>query len=133
MPTIKISKELVLPTLNSIPNGQFFHLHFKRKAPKCLACGKSSPKWQGLTECPHCGQPLSFERESLAQQGVVNPSHVNAPNGTGESNAEAKAAGRFKYYDPQAPNADGTKGDYRQCYIDAVTRIAYGGVEFIVK
>jgi len=133
MPTIVISKSMVLPTLEAIPNGKFFHFRYLRKAPKCEVCGKSNAKWQGLKECPHCHAPLSYERESCGQNGVKHPTHCNAPNGTGETNAEAKANGRFKYFDPLLVNPDGSRGGYRQCYIDNVTRIAWDGNEYLVQ
>lgn len=119
--------------INTVKNGEFYSVVFTRTAPKCLHCGKSNKKWVGLTHCPICGEPLSLERETLAQNGVHNPQNEEiTPKGTGESAKEARADGRIKYYDPQILNANGTRGGYRQFHISSVKRLRVRGDEYEV-
>ena len=119
--------------VKSVKHGQFFSMVFDRVAPKCTACGKSNKRWHSLTHCPECGAPLSFERETLAQLGVHNPSNTDVtPKGTGESAQEALDDGRVKYFDPQIDNHNGTHGAYRQCAIENIKRLKVNGEEYIV-
>ena len=129
-----VTKNEVMDLINSVPNGRFISVIFQRVAPKCPKCGKSNKKWNGLSVCPDCGEPLSYERESLCQFGIRNPQdEANTPKGTGESAKDAKLAGRIKYYDPQVKNANGTLGGYRQCYAENVKRMVIDHTEYVVQ
>ena len=129
-----ITPSEVVSLVKSVKHGQFFSMVFRRVAPKCTACGKSNKKWWGFTHCPECGAPLSFERETLAQTGVHNPSNTDiTPKGVGETAQEALACGRIKYFDPQVQNPNGTLGGYRQCAAVNVLKLKVGGEEYIVK
>lgn len=130
---VTISSADVLDIINTVSAGEFISITFTRVAPKCKCCGASNKKWIGETRCPECGGELSLERFTMAQFGVHNPSHCDAPKGTGESNKQANTKGRLKFFDMNAENPDGTRGCYRQCHIDLIKRMAVKGVEYIVK
>ena len=130
--TANINANDILALLDTVQAGEFVSLTFTRVAPKCKCCGASNKKWIGETRCPECGGELSLERFTMAQFGVHNPSHCAAPKGTGESNKQANAKGRLKFFDMNAENADGTHGCYRQCHIDHIKRLAVKGVEYTV-
>lgn len=124
---VVIAKSMVASIIGLVKSGEFYAVTFTRTAPKCLKCGKSNKKWIGLTHCPICGEPLSLERETLAQNGVAHPQNTSlTPNGNGESAKEARADGRIKYYDPQICQ-------YRQFYAESVKRLKVRGVEYIVR
>lgn len=130
---VNISSADILDIINTVSAGEFVSLMFTRVAPKCQHCGKSNKKWIGETHCPECGGELSLERFTMAQFGIHNPSNCSAPKGTGESNKQANAKGRLKFFDMNAKNPDGSKGCYRQCHIDLIKRMTVKGVEYIVK
>ena len=123
----------VKPIIENIQRGKFFSMFFERVAPKCTSCGKSNKKWkeQGLTHCPICGNPLSFERETIAQLGIANPRDISiTPKGTGISAKEAlDEQNLVKYYDTRA---DG-KGGYRSTRIENTRRITYEGNDYFVR
>lgn len=125
--TEKQVKEIIA----TIAKGEFAGVTFVRVAPKCERCGKSDKKWTGLTTCPHCGGKLSLERTSLVQFGVVG--NADTPKGTGETEQQALENGRLKFYDKNAVKKDGTKGDFRQCRINLLKRLAVKGVEYAVE
>lgn len=127
-----VTKEAVLALVRSVQSGEFYSMIFERVAPKCPVCGKSDKKWAGLEKCPHCGAVLSKERETLAQNGVAHPTHCEEPKGVGESAKDAALLGRIKYFDPKVVNADGTLGNYRQCYAKNVKRLKIRGTEYVV-
>lgn len=118
--------------IENIKDGVFFSMYFIRVAPKCLKCQKSDKKWVGLTHCPICGEPLSFERETVAQKGVSNPAKHIHLTGTGESAKEAILDNRIKFYDVNAVDKNGNKGGYRQARIENIKRIKAYGTEYIV-
>lgn len=120
-----IRKNDVKALIESITKGKFFSMYFERVAPKCEHCEKSNKAWKHFENCPICGQPLSFERKTLAQKGVENPADGNKPNGNGVSAKEALENGVVKYYDANA-------GGYRSCRIDNIKRITVDKIEHYV-
>lgn len=132
-PAVFIRPEQAKALIENVKKGQFFSLHFERVAPKCEHCEKSNKAWKHLENCPICGQPLSFERETLAQRGVENPADIaDKPNGNGISAKEAMAMNWIKYYDVNAVNKNGVKGAYRSCKLENIRRITINGVEHYV-
>lgn len=123
-----ISRTELEAVINGIRHGKFFSMVFVRAEPKCVACNKKSKKW--LTErpaiCPHCGGLVSYERETLAQTGVHNPSNnAIAPKGVGASFASRRSNGIFGFYDAQIKN-------YRECRIDNIRKLKFDGEEYAV-
>lgn len=127
-----IRKNEVKEMIESIKDGKFFSMYFERVAPKCLKCNKANKNWKGLKYCPVCGEPLSLERETVAQKGVHNPaSHIKL-TGTGISAKEAFDNGVLKYYDVNAIDEKGNKGGYRSVRIETIKRIKMNGEVFHV-
>lgn len=121
--------------IDTIKNGELFSMVFNRVAAKCPKCNKANKKWNGLDVCPICGTPLSKERFTRAQLGVVNPTNTTAPGKglyEGESGEEALAKGRLKYFDMDAEGKLGGHGNYRQTYIENIKRLAIRGEEYVV-
>jgi hypothetical protein len=85
-----------------------------------------------LTHCPICGEPLSYDRETIAQKGVRNPADHIKLTGTGISAKEALDMNVIKYYDVNAIDKDGNKGGYRSARIENIKRIKANGVEYVV-
>ena len=122
--------------INEVIDGQIFTLIFDRVAPKCAACEKSNKKWVGLDDCPICGSPLSKERFTRAQKGVFNPSTAQKP-GTGlyagVSAQQAAQNGVLKFFDMDAKNKNGGRGDYRSARFETIKRMAIAGTEYIIR
>ena len=79
-----------------------------------------------------CGGELSFERVSIAQKGVKKaPKRVNAVNSKSSAVVKAKY-GLHQFYDRNAVNDDGTRGDYRSCGFDEIKSIRIDGVEYVI-
>jgi hypothetical protein len=119
--------------IESIKDGVFFSMHFERVAPKCLKCNKANKNWNGLDICPVCGEPLSYERETIAQKGVKNPADHIKLTGTGISAKEAlENMNVVKYYDVNAVDNKGNKGGYRSTRVENIKRITYEKVDYFV-
>lgn len=122
----------VVAFLDAIKNGKMYGLKFTRRTPKCTACGRSLKSFVGKTHCHMCGGELSFERVSIAQKGVKKaPKRVNAVNSKSPAVAKAKY-GLHRFYDRNAKNDDGTRGDYRSCGYDEIKSIRIDGVEYVI-
>ncbi|NCB47920.1 hypothetical protein EOM81_13035 [bacterium] len=131
-----VSSAEVQSLIDGVIDGQIFSLIFDRVAPKCSACDKSNKKWAGLDRCPVCGEVLSKERFTRAQKGVSNPSTAMKP-GTGlyagVSAQEAAQNGILKFFDMDAKNKAGGRGDYRSARFETIKRLAISGTEYIVR
>ena len=122
----------VIAFLDAIKNGKIYGLKFARRTPKCTACGRSLKSFIGKTHCHMCGGELSFERVSIAQKGVKKaPKRVNAVNSKSPAVVKAKY-GLHQFYDRNAKNDDGTRGDYRSCGFDEIKSIRIDGVEYVI-
>ena len=122
-----VTAEQIGTLISNIQHGKLFSLVFDRALPKCECCGRKSKKWLAdrPETCPHCGGKVSYERRSLAQTGVHNPSDKSiAPKGTGETFAQKREKGLIGFYDPQA------KG-YRECHLDSIKRVVVDGEEYV--
>lgn len=73
-------------------------------------------------------------RTASATFGVKNPSGTVAPGQgvrSGVGFAEAASKGVLKFFDTNAINRNGTKGDYRSAKIDRIVKISYNGEHII--
>ena len=111
----------------SLTHGRFFSLFFRRVQPKCPNCGRKDTKWIDTKPvlCPHCGTPISYEREAICQTGVHNPKDKSiAPKGVGETFAEKREKGLIGFYDSK------TMG-YRTCRLENILKLKCDGEEYV--
>lgn len=96
---MKIKRTDVLGLVNSIPNGVFFSVRFKKK--------------DGTI------------RNATAQKGVYNTKDPDKrPKGTGASCKDKLKGGVLGFYEPHHQNEDGTTtGEWRSCKIERIISI----------
>ena len=73
-------------------------------------------------------------RKGSCMFGVSHPQHSTVPGDgvrKGVSFKEAVENGVLKFFDVNAVNRAGTKGDYRSARIDRIVKINYGGEHII--
>ena len=128
---VVVTSAIVKNMLHELKNGTMVGITFNRRTPKCNGCGRSLKSFNGKTHCHFCGSELSFERTTVAQKGVENPSNKKA------TPINAKRAEKkydlFAFYDVNAKNKDGSIGGYRQCGFEEIKSIRLNGIEYIVS
>lgn len=131
-----ITKAEAKQLIDNAINGRMFTLVFDRVAPKCEKCKKSDKRWNDLDNCPVCGAPLSKVRFTRAQKGVSEPSTALKP-GTGKyagmSAPDAEKIGVLKFFDMDAKNKAGFRGDYRSARFDSIRRLTMNGKEYVIR
>ena len=134
-----INRNAVKDIIRNIADGVMFGITFNRRTPKCKGCGRSLKSFIGKETCHFCGSELSFERVTVAQKGVENPSNlsITKPGCGAFDGATAEQAellwNVLKFYDVNAINKDGSKGGYRSCGYDEIKSLRTNGVEYIVQ
>lgn len=95
--------------INGIRHGRLFRLVFKRKYPYFK-----------------CGEYVTHA-DVTAQLGVSHPFKTElTPKGVGKTFAERRADGLLGYYDMK-------QKAYRECLINNILMIVYGGTKYIVQ